>query len=535
VSSPLLILSLDGGSFDVLEPLAASGDMPVLAGLLARGARAALRSTVPPITPAAWASFLTGKRPGKHGIWDFRVYDPHAYRDMLVSSRALREPTLPQLLTAAGRRVAFVNLPLMYPPPQDAGTVVAGFDTPSVESVFTHPPELARRLRTAVPDYTFVATLDTATDVEADGDFAELVARVERSLRQRATVAQLLLEDGPWDVFLLHVQDTDALQHKVWPDLIDPPRRPARRDRLRRVYAALDAHLGAILGRCPSETRVMVISDHGFGTHLGRVYPNVLLRRWRMIAQPGRWRARLRRSLHKRLGRRGSEDEAVKTWDLRVRHRGFASSLPVRWSATRAYVGVAEIYGLLYLNLRGREPEGLVAPGAEAEALLDELAQRFRTVQDPVDACPVFRDVLRGSVLDPEDRHGRRPDLVLVPRPEFTVGRDLNDRLWIERYPVPMGTHRPEGIFVLAGPDIVPGVLPSTIELIDLAPTILALSDVPVPGDMDGRVLHECFRSPLTVVHEAPSAARPCPAPAPLSSDEETSVAERLRALGYLT
>ncbi len=96
--APLLILSLDGASFEARRPLAAAGDMPVRAGLLARGAHGVLRSTIPPITPVAWASFLTGKRPGKHGIWDFRVYDPAGYRDVFVSSRALRDPTLATLL-----------------------------------------------------------------------------------------------------------------------------------------------------------------------------------------------------------------------------------------------------------------------------------------------------------------------------------------------------------------------------------------------------------------------------------------------------
>lgn len=532
--APLLILSLDGASFEALRPLAAAGDMPVLAGLLARGAHGVLRSTIPPITPVAWASFLTGKRPGKHGIWDFRVYDPAGYRDVFVSSRALRDPTLATLLAAAGRRVAVVNLPLMYPPPRDAGTIVAGFDAPSPASAFTHPPELADRIRGAVPGFTFVATLEGG-DVEDDARFAELLARVERSIAQRAAVARLLLDDGPWDVFLLHVQDTDALQHKVWADLVEPPRRPARRERLRGVYRELDAQLGALVARLPPEAHVLVISDHGFGEHRGRVYPNVLLRRWGVLAQPGRWRARLVRSLRKRFGgaprRRGGGDG----WEARVREGGFAASLPVRWASTRAYVAVAEIYGLLYLNLRGREPQGIVEPGAEAERLLDDLEQRLRAVADPHDGTPVFADVLRGPVVDPVDRHQRRPDLILVPRPDLTVGRDLHDRLWLERYPHPLGTHRPEGVLVLAGPGVRPGPLPAPVDLIDLAPTVLALADVAIPEDMDGRVLDECFTAPLAARRVAGGApATGGPLDGGLSADEESDVAERLRALGYL-
>lgn len=534
MTRPLLVLGLDGGTFDVLGPLAEAGDMPTLARLLAAGAHGPLRSTVPPITPAAWASFLTGKHPGKHGIWDFRIYDPAGYRDALVSSRTLVDPTFPRLLTAAGLRVAVVGLPLMYPPPQDAGTVVAGFDTPSVTVTFTHPPELAGRLRQAIPDYRFVATLETGADAETDARFAELVTAVERSIAQRATVAHLLLDDGPWDVFLLHVQDTDALQHKVWADLIDPPRRPGRRERLRRVYRDLDAHLGSIVARFPPETHVLVVSDHGFGLHRGRVYPNVLLRRWGFLTQPGRWRSRLRRSLRKRFGRPRMTGPDGWSWELRVRQRAFAASLPVRWRSTRAYVGVAEVYGLLYLNLRGREPEGTVSPGPEAERLLADLERRFRTVTDPVDGSAVFTDVLRGSVVAPEDRHGRRPDLVLVPRADLTVGRELNDRLWLEHYRAPMGTHRPEGLFVLSGPTVAVGRLPAPVDLVDLAPTILAMAGVPIPRDVDGRVLQECFVAPLTTSEQDAPAHPARGEPPALSPEDEASVTERLRALGYL-
>src|SRR5262249_59991706 len=109
VTRPVFIVSLDGAPRHVLAPLIALGDMPTLANLVARGTSATLRSVVPPITPAAWSSFMTGKRPGKHGIYDFRIYDPRGYRDSFVTSRALREPTIWELMTAAGRRVAVGN------------------------------------------------------------------------------------------------------------------------------------------------------------------------------------------------------------------------------------------------------------------------------------------------------------------------------------------------------------------------------------------------------------------------------------------
>jgi predicted AlkP superfamily phosphohydrolase/phosphomutase len=191
------------------------------------------------------------------------------------------------------------------------------------------------------------------------------------------------------------------------------------------------------------------------------------------------------------------------------------------------------MYGLLYINVRGREPHGIVAPGAEQAALADEIAAKLRAVRDPGDGAPVFAEVARGADVFPTDPHGTRPDLVLIPRPEYSVYRDLNHRRWLDHYPVTSGTHRAEGIFIAAGDGVRPGRLARDISLVDLAPTILAAAGVPVPDDMDGRVLAEIFLVPPAVTRVA-AAAPVTTADAALSAAEEAEVVERLRSLGYM-
>ncbi len=418
---PILLLGLDGATFDVLDPLVAAGELPTLARLLDTGARAPLASVVPPITPAAWASFMTGKEPGRHGVYDFRVYDPRRYDDAFVTSQALRERTLWELLSLAGRRVAIVGLPMTYPPRAAYGTVVSGFDTPSVDASFTHPPELRARILASIPDY-FLAAVPDATDptLESDAAFESFVARVERAFEQRTEVALGLLADGPWDVLMVHYQDVDVLQHPAWRFIADPARDPGRHARLRRAYGRLDDCLGRLVARMPAETLVVAVSDHGFGAHTGRLFPNALLRRWGYLDWHGRQRERVRRSLERwrrYLGLAHAAPAAEESWATRVRERSFRRALPLRWRRTRAYVALAEIYGLLYVNLRGREPEGIVAPGGERDRLVDELRERLAAVRDPRDGVPVFADILPGATVYPHDPYDRRPALVLVPRP----------------------------------------------------------------------------------------------------------------------
>jgi predicted AlkP superfamily phosphohydrolase/phosphomutase len=473
---------------------------------------------------------MTGKHPGKHGVYDFRVYDPTAYADAFVTSHALREPTLWQLLTAAGKRVAVVGLPMMYPPRADSGTIVAGFDSPSVASAFTNPPELRDRILARLPGYSLVAVADPADpSLERDATFAAFVADVERGLDQRTTVARELLDDGAWDVFMVHYQDVDALQHAAWRFFGDGS---ARAERIRAVYGRLDASLAELLRAAPSDAVVLLVSDHGFGSHTARLFPNALLRRWGYLDWHGRHRTRLRRFVTRRLGRRATRPDTP--WDVQVREHGFAGALPLVWRRTRAYVAVAEIYALLYLNLRGREPEGIVAPGAEAERLLDELGERLAAVRDPRDGASVFARVERGADVYPDDRHGRRPDLVLVPRPGYTIYRELRPRLWIDHHRLMAGTHRDDGIIVATGDGIRAGGRAKPASIVDVMPTVLAAAGVPIPDDVDGRVLAELFTEPPTATY-VPAARAGASEGGGLSAAEEDELARRLRGLGYMT
>jgi predicted AlkP superfamily phosphohydrolase/phosphomutase len=219
---------------------------------------------------------------------------------------------------------------------------------------------------------------------------------------------------------------------------------------------------------------------------------------------------------------------------VRVREESFARALPLRWRQTRAYVALAEIYGLLYVNLRGREPQGIVAPGSERDALVQELRTRFRAVRDPRDGEPVFADVAAGGELYPGGDHTCQPDLVLVPRPGYSIHRTLHPRLWIDHHGVMAGTHRPQGILVASGPGVRHGTVSASIGLTDLAPTVLAISGVGIPEDMTGRVLRELFIEPPVATYVPPPEAAPGDAGSS-SAGDDAQVMERLRALGYMT
>ncbi len=150
----LLVLGLDGATWTVLDPMRQRGLMPNLDALLARAAHGTLRSIVPPVTTAAWTTMMTGCHPPRHGVFDHRYYDAAAGRMKVNHSGRIRVPTLWQQLSDAGRSIACLNLPGLFPPPAINGVVVSGMDAPHLEGALQACPAFGAALRAEVPDYT---------------------------------------------------------------------------------------------------------------------------------------------------------------------------------------------------------------------------------------------------------------------------------------------------------------------------------------------------------------------------------------------
>ena len=169
----VLVVGLDGGTLDVIRPLAEGGLLPNVASMLRQGAWGTLRSTTPPHSAPAWASFATGANPGRHGVFHFRAIDRSFYEGSdytrIVDARSIALPTLWERVSQAGKRVGVLNVPLTYPAQSVNGFLVAGMPAPPNPTAFTYPAELAASL----PGYEI--------DVDAADDGAFLAAHDLRS------------------------------------------------------------------------------------------------------------------------------------------------------------------------------------------------------------------------------------------------------------------------------------------------------------------------------------------------------------------
>src|SRR5262249_3241385 len=114
----VLILGLDGATWSVLDPMRARGHMPNLDALFKSSAYGSLRSTIPPVTTAAWTTMMTGCGPARHGVFDHRYYDAAEGRMKVNHSGRIRVPTLWHLIAGTGRSIVCLNVPGLYPPLQ---------------------------------------------------------------------------------------------------------------------------------------------------------------------------------------------------------------------------------------------------------------------------------------------------------------------------------------------------------------------------------------------------------------------------------
>lgn len=559
----VLLIGLDGATFDLLDPLMVRGFMPHLQRLVARGVRGKLRSTDPYVTAPAWSSLVTGTRPDVHGIFDWSAREPGRYRRRLLDARARRVPTFWELLADRGIPAGALNLPLSYPPTSRASFLVADMFTPSLDVAFTHPPALKQDL------LMLAYQLDVHKRDYFRQGFRPFVQALTQSVRTRGEALRLCLERYPWRAAIGVFTETDRLQHAFWEHLqFEGAWNP---DTLEAAYfyQTLDVELGRLLELVGEDTAVHVVSDHGFGAHRGAFYINtwleaqgyLVLKResrpeqmLRRMARGGLSRGRgLLQERLRGLGRPGEPFAKRLDQHLNGLEQGLGDGLTpdaptVDWSKTVAF---ADTPHGIQLNVLGREPQGVVAPERYA-SLRQTLAQALEQVTDPRSGQRLHAQVLPREARFTGPQAGGAPDLVYTFADEgysWRIGRPehLKQGRLLEGLPLAVetlwetGTHRSEGILISAGPGIRAGGRLEGAHLWDVLPTLLYQLGEGCPSHVDGRVLEGLFEEshrqrhpvmPMTSQHEGLT-----PSPSAtwgLLPDEEALVAERLRALGYL-
>ncbi len=558
-SRRVMIIGMDGATLDLIAPWAEEGILPNFKKLMQSGAHGLLRTIDPPITPTAWSSFLTGVNPGKHGLFDFTGHKKDSYDTYVVNAHHRFGASLWKLLSDAGRQVVVFNVPLTYPVEKVNGAMISGLLTPASAKDASWPPELQKEVEDAVPEFNFAPP-----GMYSRGRDLQFVQDVRSLNRTTLQVAHYLMDRKPWDFFCTIFMGTDIMSHFMWRNMdtgaADAPEsiRPTLANAIKDCYRDMDNALGELMAHAGPDTNIVVMSDHGFGKMDKYISVNAWLVERGYIRFKRNPLSQLRYLLY-RLGftplrvygllrRLGFGDmmrgEVRKNSGImqEINSKFFLSFRDVDWTRTRAYSnGYA---GPIFVNLKGREPQGIVAPGAEYDRVLAEIIADLRSIKEPDTGLPFVGEIHRGSDVYHGEHMEQAPDLLFFARDWKYAGLGLVEfptNAWLADSPDRSGHHRMDGILFLSGPGIRSGYRIQGASIMDVAPTVLALLGAPIPDNMDGRVLQAAMtdelRSQLAIryVHGDGQSEQGIPIAIPeLSEEDEEIIRSRLANLGYI-
>jgi predicted AlkP superfamily phosphohydrolase/phosphomutase len=562
---PVLILGLDGATFDLILPWIEQGHLPTLGKLVSDGAWSRLQSTVPPITPCAWSSFMTGKNPGKHGLFDFWEPLPGGHQFRFTNASSRHAESLWGYLSRSGRRVGVMNVPMTYPPETVNGYIISGLDTPDEHSRYVYPDEVRQELHNQSIHYRLDIRHigNMRTDRQRDHQLREH-CEIE-SVRTQAL--RYLRQRHPSDFTMLVYTATDQIQHHFWHfmdpkhDKHDPQGAEKSRNAIRDVYKHIDGLIASVLEDQGDDTVVMIMSDHGFGPCTNvRVRLNQAFEREKLLAfmKEGTY-GRSVRSLAAVCDRllRSTLSAGVKRLiaSLFPRLRVWFESLDearLDWPKTIAYTNeISRCFPTIWLNHAGPGLEGGVSE-AQLEEALKATEEALKRLTDPKTGRPAISNVYRTRDLYHGPYVKSAPDLI----PSWWEDGFLLEQsvpggppaLIVERSQTPIkggvefaASHRMDGVFIMAGGPTRRGHAFTGAQIIDVAPTVLYLMGLPIPGDMDGRPLFDAV-DPAFVASHPPQYQQNGSPPAPAPSQEDTSyseeeaelIAQRLKSMGYI-
>jgi predicted AlkP superfamily phosphohydrolase/phosphomutase len=560
MSKKVIFIGLDGATFDVLDPLMNRGLMPRLKEFIDQGVRGPLETTIPPITPTAWVSWMTGKNPGKHGVFEFllRRKGSGALPDTPVSSRSRDGLPFWDLLAQIGKQAIVTNVPCTYPPGLLNGVMISDFLTPRGRRDFTYPANLINEVENRFGPYELYIT-----EVYSKGNVDRILDQLFTELEYKTKVNRYLMEQYGWDVFATHYWGTDRFQHELWHLLdeshpfFDRVEHNAHIGRIDEYWNTVDSTLGKMFDDADQGTTVYLGSDHGFGPIEKFLCFNVWLINEGLLVLKRDAMTLFKRSLF-RLGLtpdlayrsamkmglahlRLSVGVTNRSKLMKLANMLMLSLEDVDWTRTVAFS--KGNYGQIFINVRGREEHGLVEPGSEYDKVMSRVIQKLRDLVDPDTKEPLIGPIWRREDLYNGPHIDEAPDIQFLPgnmanKPLGTL--DLTSNKFITPVYGNSGDHRMHGIFMGRGPELRRGTRVEGARIIDYAPTILHSFGVEVPSDMDGRVLEEIFTdaylsaNPVRVSKEA-SGEYEAPEESPEMTEEESEeIRARLRGLGYL-
>jgi predicted AlkP superfamily phosphohydrolase/phosphomutase len=436
-------------------------NLPNINALMQKGIYGPMRSTIPAITCPAWMAMMTSKSPGTLGFYGFRNRADYSYSKMVMcNSTTVKEDTLWDVLGRNDKKSILLGIPQTYPIRSINGCMISCFLTPDTSCQYTYPKTLKTEIELITNGY--IIDVDNFRTNDKD----KLLKQIYDMTEKRFKAARYLINQKEWDFFMMVEMGVDRIHHAFW-KFGDPQHRQYKQGNpyeyaIKEYYQYVDERIGELLSFLDDQTAVMIVSDHGAKKMEGGIVINEWLQREKYLTlreQPSR--------------------------AIRFEHA------KVDWSKTICW-GEGGYYGRLFLNVQGREPQGVVSP-QDYEKVRDEIKAKLESLPDEK-GNPIGTRVFKPQEIYPAV-NGIAPDLIvyfgdLDWRSVGSVGLRTIHTFENDTGPDD-ANHAQEGIFILHDPALeVSGFQnPGHFDILDVTPTILRIMDIQVPSGLEGKVI----------------------------------------------
>ncbi len=505
----LLIIGLDGATWDVLMPLIKKGKLPTFKKLVENGSYGRLQSTIPPVTGGAWLAIATGKTSGKTGIIDFLNRKDETHKLYPTSSADFKGHSFWDYLIKGNKKVCIFNYPMLFPPYKVNGFIISGLGA-SPEDEVSYPNSLKDELDQVAGKYEIYVNYHNKKYENLDLFIHDL----NKFLNKFEKWVYYLLKNKEWDALILVFSATDWVQHIMWRHidenhpLYDPKVSPKYKQEFIKFWQRIDKIIGNILDMVDKDTIVLLISDHGFGPNDQTFNLAKWLEMKRYMVKKRNLKKKLKEILYtsatfiaktpiKKLvpaETRKNVGNALRT--------GIAEEID--FEKSKAYcLGHTIPFGAIYINARNEK---------EREEIKAKLIHDLENISKDIGK------EVKVQIYEPKKIYSREK-VNLLPDIIFTINNwrcviieDNFNRPLFEEKPFSTrhtGSHRLNGFFLAYGPGIKKNYKIKNARIYDIAPTILHIFGLPIPNDMDGRVLMEIFEPDSEFVKRKPVYVNP--------------------------
>lgn len=493
----LVVIGLDGSSWDLVQPLVDAGRLPNIKAMIAGGVHSTMLSTNPAHSAPAWTTFATGVEPTVHGCLDFLTVNTNIDDLTLIDSTKIPQETIYEMMVRYGRTPLLINLPNTFPPRLKNNITITSLMTRGPQCIF--PQELAKKY----PELRRYR-LNPNPKLRLNDNFEPYVKDVCELERDRIAGAKRLFSGEPWDFFFFLSSGTDWVSHVVYDKARDEQYAPAIA-----MWELMDEFIGWVIHTMDEQTNLIVMSDHGFTVYDKIFYVNRWLEeRGYLATQSGKGTFHQEHTqLSKAVGKQQQQRKEIKIgkkvrWLLKrsdilerfakwlyfkvIRKRipiTVSVDLQLDLSKTQFAFPRGSMATMLYVNDTKRFSKGTVS-ASEKEALISKLITELRSLRD-ADNKLVIAKVARREEMYPGAALANAPDIFLEPA-EYYLSGSLHSSSLFEK--TKKNYHDARGMFLAFGPDIATGTLPQT-KIQHMAPTVLHALGLPIQKQFAGSVM----------------------------------------------